>query len=55
MQSAVLMLFHIGEREAAERLRKAIYRVYETRDHLTGDVGGNSSTGEFTAAVIRNL
>ena len=28
MQSAVLMLAHLGEREAAARLHKAIYRVY---------------------------
>jgi isocitrate dehydrogenase (NAD+) len=55
MQSAVLMLFHLGEREAAARLEKAIYQVYAGQQHLTGDVGGKASTGEFTDAVIRNL
>src|ERR1035438_3383582 len=39
MQSAVLMLAHLGEREAATRLHKAIYEVYAEQDHLTGDVG----------------
>jgi isocitrate dehydrogenase (NAD+) len=55
MQSAVLMLAHIGEREASTRLHNAIYRTYAGRDHLTGDVGGHSSTSEFTDAVIRHL
>jgi isocitrate dehydrogenase (NAD+) len=55
MQSAVLMLAHIGERAASARLQKAIYQTYAERDHLTGDVGGNSSTSEFTDAVIRHL
>jgi isocitrate dehydrogenase (NAD+) len=55
MQSAVLMLAHIGEREASERLHNAIYKVYATGDHLTGDVGGTASTTEFTDAVIRRL
>jgi isocitrate dehydrogenase (NAD+) len=52
MQSAVLMLFHIGEREAAARLEKAIHGVYAANEHLTGDVGGKASTREFTDAVI---
>jgi isocitrate dehydrogenase (NAD+) len=55
MQSAVLMLAHLGERDASARLQKAIYHVYRAAEHLTGDVGGKASTGEFTAAVIRAL
>jgi isocitrate dehydrogenase (NAD+) len=55
MQSAVLMLAHLGEREAAARLHQAIYGVYADGDHLTGDVGGSSSTSEFTDAVIRRV
>src|SRR5438552_6373420 len=55
MQSAVLMLAHLGERDAAARLHRAIYQAYATGDRLTGDVGGNASTAEFTAAVIRHL
>jgi isocitrate dehydrogenase (NAD+) len=55
MQSAVLMLAHIGEREASARLHNAIYKVYATSDHLTKDVGGTASTNEFTDAVIRRL
>jgi isocitrate dehydrogenase (NAD+) len=52
MQSAVLMLEHIGESEASSRLQAAIARVYAEGRHLTGDVGGTASTSEFTDAVI---
>src|SRR5437763_13076216 len=55
MQSAVLMLAHLGERQAAASLQNAIHQTYANRDHLTGDVGGSSSTSEFTNAVIRRL
>ncbi|HWQ56969.1 MAG TPA: isocitrate/isopropylmalate family dehydrogenase [Bryobacteraceae bacterium] len=55
MQSASLMLTHIGERQAAARLQQAIEAVYAEGRHLTGDVGGSASTGEFTDAVIRHI
>ena len=55
MQSAVLMLAHLGEREAAGRLEKAIREVYAAGERLTGDVGGKASTAEFTDAVIAEL
>ena len=55
MQSAVLMLAHMDERDASVRLHNAIYRVYAEGRHLTGDVGGKASTTEFTDAVIGYL
>jgi isocitrate dehydrogenase (NAD+) len=55
MQSAVLMLAHLGERDASVRLEKAIHHVYAEARHLTGDVGGKASTGEFTDAVIGHM
>jgi isocitrate dehydrogenase (NAD+) len=55
MMSAVMMLIHFGEPDAARRLRKAIESVYMEGKHLTGDVGGSASTGEFTDAVLRHL
>jgi isocitrate dehydrogenase (NAD+) len=55
MQSAVLMLAHLGEREASARLHSAIYQVYAEGRRLTGDVGGKASTAEFTDAVIEHL
>ncbi len=53
MLSGVLMLDHIGERGAARRLQAGIEAVYTEAEHLTRDVGGNASTGEFTEAVVR--
>jgi len=55
MQSARLMLAHIGEREAAVRMQRAIEAVYEEGKHLTRDVGGAAETKEFTEAVIAKL
>jgi isocitrate dehydrogenase (NAD+) len=55
MQSAALMLTHLGEREAGQRLQHAIEKVYAEGKHLTGDVGGQASTSRFTDAVIAHL
>ena len=55
MQSAVLMLAHMGERDASMRLQNAIRQVYAEGRHLTGDVGGKASTSEFTDTVIGHL
>jgi len=55
MQSARLMLAHIGEREAAVKMQKAIEAVYSEGKHLTHDVGGAAGTNEFTEAVISKL
>ncbi len=55
MQSAALMLAHIGERDAAARLQAAIERVYAEGRGLTRDVGGTAGTAEFTCAVVRAM
>jgi isocitrate dehydrogenase (NAD+) len=55
MQSAELMLAHVGERDAAKRLKNAIAKVYAEGKHLTGDVGGHAGTAEFTEAVVRHI
>ena len=55
IQSAVLMLAHLGERDASRRLESALECVYMQKDRLTGDVGGKASTSEFTDAVISRL
>jgi isocitrate dehydrogenase (NAD+) len=55
MQSARLMLAHLGERDAAVRLQRAIEAVYREGLHLTRDVGGVAGTDEFTRAVIGKL
>ena len=55
LRSALLMLRHLGEREAALRVRTALERVYRTRDRLTRDVGGKAGTSEFADAVIQEM
>lgn len=52
LQCCVLLLNHIGEREASRRLQRAIFATYKEGKHLTGDVGGTAGTAEFTDAVI---
>jgi len=55
MLSSVLMLRHLGQDTAANRVERAIHLVYAERRHLTRDVGGSASTDEFTKAVIGAL
>jgi len=55
MLSAVLMLHHLGEDVLANRIEKAIHRVYREGRRLTRDVGGSASTEDFTSAVISVL
>lgn len=53
--SAVMMLRHVREFEAAARLQAAIEAVYAEGKSLTRDVGGTASTNEFADAVIAKL
>jgi isocitrate dehydrogenase (NAD+) len=51
MLSSVMMLNHLGELEAASRLRGAIEKVYRDGTHVPKDVGGTAGTAEYTDAV----
>ncbi len=55
LMSSVLMLDHLAERTAAERIQKALERVYREGKYTTRDVGGKASTEEFADAVIAAL
>lgn len=55
LRSALLLLRHIGEPNAALQIRHALERVYRTRDKLTRDVGGKAGTSEFADAVIEAI
>ena len=50
--SGVMMLRHMGETRAAERIQKAVEKTYQEGHWLTADVGGKATTSEFTKAVI---
>jgi isocitrate dehydrogenase (NAD+) len=53
--SALMMLDHIGERETADRIRAALSAVLTEGTVRTRDLGGESSTTEFTEAICRAL
>ncbi|MDR1952747.1 MAG: isocitrate/isopropylmalate dehydrogenase family protein [Elusimicrobiota bacterium] len=53
--SAKLMLEHIGEKEAAQRLEKAVAEVIAQQKHTTYDLGGNAGTKEIGQAIIDKL
>ncbi len=55
LQSGILMLRHLGEREAADSIKAALDRVYRAKQHTTRDVGGTASTSEFADAVIAEM
>ncbi|HZY61634.1 MAG TPA: isocitrate/isopropylmalate dehydrogenase family protein [Edaphobacter sp.] len=55
LQSAVLMLRHIGEDATANRIQAGLEQVYREGKTLTKDVGGTSGTKAFADAVIQAM
>jgi len=55
LMSSALMLDHLGELKAAERIQNALEKVYRQAKHTTRDVGGKAGTEEFADAVIAAL
>ncbi len=55
MLSAVMMLHHIGEHEAAKRMHDAIAAVLADGKNVTADLGGNAGTSDITDAIIAKL
>ena len=53
--SAILMLRHINERAAADRVMGALERVLVAGTSRTPDLGGRASTQEFADAVCKML
>ncbi len=53
--AACMMLDHIGQSDVATRVRGAFERTVKSGTMLTRDLGGTSSTDEFTDAVIAAL
>ena len=53
--SAIMMLRHIGEIAAGDRLESALNKVLKKRQTITRDLGGTASTSEFTDALIAAL
>jgi len=55
IRSGLLMLRHLGEHAAAEKVRNALENVYRHREKLTKDIGGKAGTSEFADAVIEAM
>jgi isocitrate dehydrogenase (NAD+) len=55
LQSAILMLRHIDERAAADKIETAMLKIYTEGKVRTRDVGGTASTNEFADAVIAQI
>jgi isocitrate dehydrogenase (NAD+) len=53
--SAILMLHHIDESAAADRIMQALARVLTEGRVRTRDLGGTASTMEFADAVAKAL
>src|SRR5690348_7322332 len=53
--SAVMLLEHLGEKAAGDRLMKAIERVTSDKRFHTPDLGGSARTTDVTQAVIAAL
>jgi len=52
LQSAILMLKHIGEREPALKIESAMLKVFKEGRVRTRDIGGEAHTDEFAGAII---
>ena len=55
IRTATLMLRHLGYGETADRVDRAIEKVYRDGDRLTPDQGGTASTTQFCEAILERL
>jgi len=53
--SAVMMLRHLGEADAASRVTAALHTVLTASEVRTRDLGGTASTTDFTRALCREI
>ncbi len=53
--SGVLMLRHLGEDEAADRVIQAALGILERGDVRTPDLGGSATTQEYADALVKEL
>ena len=55
LMSGLLMLRHLGEHDAANRIEKAMLEVYAEGKFITRDLGGTAKTNEFARAICEKL
>jgi len=55
IMAAVLMLKHMGEKDAADRIEKALADQIREGKDLTADLGGTAGTAEMAAALVERI
>lgn len=55
IRSAALLVAHLGETDAAQRIEKAVEAVMGDPKNHTGDLGGNAKTRGITDAILSEL
>ena len=55
IRSAAMLLDHIGHRDEAKCIERAVVRTLERGEGLTRDLGGNGTTRTLTDRIIANL
>jgi len=53
--SAAMMLDHLGEQQAADRVRNAVHAVLKEGQKLTRDLGGTAGTTEIAEAIATKV
>lgn len=53
--SSCMMLDHLNEKDAANRIRRAVKKVLDNKESLTPDLGGNGTTVTIADKIIENL
>ena len=55
MLSAAMLLDHVGQNAAGDRMRKGVYAALASGESRTRDLGGTADTKAFMAGVLKNL
>jgi len=55
LQTAIMMLRHLGERAAADLIEGAMIHTLANKQVRTRDLGGTASTTEYTEAIVASM
>jgi isocitrate dehydrogenase (NAD+) len=53
IQSAVMMLHHLGESVAGEKIERSLLEMYRDKTYWTGDLGGTATTKALTEKLCK--